>query len=203
MTAEDVQRAIDERVYRSNQYEERMREMITDGTIMVDTQGAVVGQVNGLAVLELGDYAFGRPSRITCRTYQGRGGVINIEREARLSGKIHDKGILILTGFLGGRYAQDKPLSLSASIAFEQSYEGIDGDSASSTELYALLSSLAELPIKQGIAVTGLGEPARRDPGHRRGHGQDRGLLRRVPRHARRPDRATRGCSSPRPTWPI
>jgi lon-related putative ATP-dependent protease len=155
VTAEDVQRAIDERIYRSNQYEERMREMITDGTIMVDTQGSVVGQVNGLAVLELGDYAFGRPSRITCRTYQGRGGVINIEREARLSGKFHDKGILILTGFLGGRYAQDKPLSLSASIAFEQSYEGIDGDSASSTELYALLSSLAELPIQQGIAVTG------------------------------------------------
>lgn len=155
VTAEDVQQAIDERVYRSNQYEERMREMITDGTIMVNTQGAVVGQVNGLAVLELGDYAFGRPSRITCRTYQGRGGVINIEREARLSGKIHDKGILILTGFLGGRYAQDKPLSLSASIAFEQSYAGIDGDSASSAELYALLSSLAELPLKQGIAVTG------------------------------------------------
>ena len=153
--AADVQRAIDERVYRSNQYEERMRELITDGTIMVDVSGAAVGQVNGLAVLELGDYAFGRPSRITCSSYQGRAGVINIEREARLSGRTHDKGILILTGFLGGRYAQDKPLSLSASIAFEQSYEGIDGDSASSTELYALLSSLADLPIKQGIAVTG------------------------------------------------
>jgi len=155
VTAEDVQCAIDERIYRSNQYEVRMREMTADGTLMVDTTGATVGQVNGLAVLELGDYAFGRPSRITCRTYQGRSGVINIEREARLSGRIHDKGILILTGFLGGRYAQDKPLSLSASIAFEQSYEGIDGDSASSTELYALLSSLAELPIRQGIAVTG------------------------------------------------
>ena len=153
--AADVQRAIDERVYRSNQYEERMREMITDGTIMVDTSGAAIGQVNGLAVLELGDYAFGRPSRITCRTYQGRAGVINIEREARLSGRIHDKGVLILTGFLGGRYAQDKPLSLSASIAFEQSYEGVEGDSASSTELYALLSSLADLPIRQNIAVTG------------------------------------------------
>ncbi len=153
--APDVQRAINERVYRSNQYEERMREMVTDGTIMLDVTGAAVGQVNGLAVLELGDYAFGRPSRITCSTYQGRAGIINIEREARLSGKIHDKGILILSGFLGGRYAQDKPLSLSASIAFEQSYEGIDGDSASSTELYALLSSLAELPIRQGIAVTG------------------------------------------------
>ncbi len=155
VTGEDVQRAIDERIYRSNQFEERLHELITDGTIMVDTTGAAVGQVNGLAVLALGDYAFGRPSRITCRTFQGRAGVINIEREARLSGKIHDKGILILSGFLGGRYAQDKPLSLSASIAFEQSYEGVDGDSASSTELYALLSSLAELPIQQGIAVTG------------------------------------------------
>lgn len=155
VTGEDVQRAIDERVYRSNQFQERLSELITDGTIMVDTAGAVVGQVNGLAVLALGDYAFGRPTRITCRTFQGRGGVINIEREARLSGKIHDKGIMILSGFLGGRYAQDKPLSLSASIAFEQSYEGVDGDSASSTELYALLSSLADLPIKQGVAVTG------------------------------------------------
>ena len=155
VTAADVQRAIDERVYRSNQYEERMRELITDGTILVEVSGAAVGQVNGLAVLELGDYAFGRPSRITCSSYQGRAGVINIEREARLSGRTHDKGMLILTGFLGGRFAQDKPLSLSASIAFEQSYEGIDGDSASSTELYALLSSLADLPIKQGIAVTG------------------------------------------------
>lgn len=155
VTAEDVAKAIGERIYRSNQFEERLREAITDGTIMIDVTGAVVGQVNGLAVLELGDYAFGRPSRITARTFQGRSGVINIEREARLSGRTHDKGVLILSSFLGGRYAQDKPLSLSASIAFEQSYEGIDGDSASSTELYALLSSLADLPIKQGIAVTG------------------------------------------------
>ncbi|MGQ9491087.1 MAG: AAA family ATPase [Anaerolineae bacterium] len=155
VTAEDVQKAIDERIYRSNQFEERLREAITDGTIMVDTTGATVGQVNGLSVIALGDYAFGRPSRITCRTFQGRAGVINIEREARLSGRIHDKGVLILAGFLGGRYAQDKPLSLSASIAFEQSYEGVEGDSASAAELYALLSSLAELPLKQGIAVTG------------------------------------------------
>jgi lon-related putative ATP-dependent protease len=152
---EDVAKAIDERIYRSNQFEERLREATIDGTILVDVTGAVVGQVNGLAVLELGDYAFGRPTRITARSYQGRAGVINIEREARMSGRIHDKGMLILAGFVGGRYAQDKPLSLSASLAFEQSYEGIDGDSASSTELYALLSSLADLPIKQGIAVTG------------------------------------------------
>ena len=155
VASEDVAQAINERIYRSNQFEERLREAITDGSIMVDVTGAVVGQVNGLAVIELGDYAFGRPTRITARTFQGRGGVINIEREARMSGRIHDKGMLILSGFLGGRYAQDRPLSISASIAFEQSYEGIDGDSASSTELYALLSSLTELPIKQAIAVTG------------------------------------------------
>ena len=152
---EDVRRAVDERIYRSSQFQERLRAMIADGTLMVDTEGAVVGQVNGLAILQLGDYEFGKPTRITARTFQGRAGVINVEREARLSGRIHDKGLLILAGFLGGRYAQDKPLSLTASIAFEQSYDGIDGDSASSSELYALLSSLAGLPIKQGIAVTG------------------------------------------------
>ena len=155
VTGADVRKAMDEQKNRSNQYEERMHEMIADRTIMVDTTGTVVGQINGLAVLDLGDYTFGRPNRITAATYQGRAGVINIEREARMSGRTHDKGVLILSGFLGSRYAQDKPLSLSASITFEQSYDGIDGDSASSTELYALLSSLAELPIKQGIAVTG------------------------------------------------
>jgi predicted ATP-dependent protease len=155
VTADDVTRAIDERVYRSNQYEELLREMITDGAIMLDTTGSAVGQVNGLSVVILGDYMFGRPTRITAQTFQGRAGVVNIEREARMSGRIHDKGVLILSGFLGGRYAQDKPLSLSATVAFEQSYEGVEGDSASSTELYALLSSLADLPIRQSIAVTG------------------------------------------------
>ena len=155
VTREDVRAALGAQEERSNQYEGRMREMISDGTIMVDTAGAVIGQINGLAVLDLGDYTFGKPSRITATTYQGRAGVINIEREARMSGRIHDKGVLILVGFLGGRYAQDKPLSLSASITFEQSYDGIDGDSASSTELYVLMSSLAQLPIKQSIAVTG------------------------------------------------
>jgi lon-related putative ATP-dependent protease len=155
VTAEDVVRAIDERIYRSNQYEELLRQMITDGSIMLDTSGSMVGQVNGLSVVLLGDYMFGRPTRITAQTYQGRAGVVNIEREARMSGRIHDKGVLILTGFLGGRFAQDKPLSLSATVAFEQSYEGVEGDSASSTELYALLSSLAGLPIRQSIAVTG------------------------------------------------
>jgi lon-related putative ATP-dependent protease len=152
---DDVRKAVEERVYRSSQFQEHVRALIADGTIMVDTDGAVVGQVNGLAILQLGDYEFGKPTRITARTFQGRAGVINVEREAHLSGRIHDKGLLILAGFLGGRYAQDKPLSLSASLAFEQSYDGVDGDSASSSELYALLSSLAGLPIKQGIAVTG------------------------------------------------
>ena len=155
VTAEDVQKAIDERVYRANQIEERMRERITEGTIMVDTVGEVVGQVNGLSVMALGDYQFGRPSRITARTYLGQQGVINIEREARLSGRIHDKGMLILAGYLGGKYAQDVPLSLSASVAFEQSYSGVEGDSASVAETCALLSSLSDLPIKQSIAVTG------------------------------------------------
>ena len=132
-----------------------MREMITRGTIMIDIEGAVVGQVNGLSVYSLGDISFGKPSRITCRTYLGRSGVINIERESQMSGPIHDKGVMILNGYMGWKYAQEYPLSLSASLCFEQSYEGVEGDSASSTELYALLSSIADVPIKQNIAVTG------------------------------------------------
>lgn len=153
--AEDVKKAIDEKIYRSNKIENRLQELIDEGTIMVDAGGSVVGQVNGLAVMQLGDRMFGKPSRITVRTYLGNDGVINIEREAKMSGRIHDKGVLILTGYLCGRYAQDKPISLSASICFEQSYEGVEGDSASSTELYALLSSISGVPLKQGIAVTG------------------------------------------------
>ncbi len=155
VSGEDVQRAISERVYRASQLEEHVQEMIDEGTIMVDTAGEVVGQVNGLAIIALGDYWFGRPSRITAKVYMGQSGVINIEREAKMSGRIHDKGVLILAGYLGGKYAQDKPLSISASLAFEQNYEGIDGDSASSTELYALLSAISGLPIRQGLAVTG------------------------------------------------
>ncbi len=150
-----VQRAIEEKVYRGNRIEERMQELFEDGTILVDTAGAEVGQINGLSVITLGDYTFGRPSRVTARVYMGRAGMVNIEREVKLSGPIHDKGILILTGYLGGKFAHDKPLSFSASICFEQSYEGVEGDSASSTELYALLSSLAGVPLRQGIAVTG------------------------------------------------
>jgi predicted ATP-dependent protease len=143
------------RIYRSNQMEQRIQELIDEGTLLIDTTEAVVGQANGLSVYQLADYSFGRPSRVTVRTYLGRSGVINIEREVKLSGPIHDKGVLILTGFLGDRFAQDKPLSLAATICFEQSYSGVEGDSASSTELYALLSSLANVPIRQGIAVTG------------------------------------------------
>ncbi len=155
VTRSYVKQAVDEKIYRSNLAEERLQELIADGTILVDTSGSEVGQVNGLSVMTLGDYAFGRPSRVTARVFMGKGGMVNIEREVKLSGPIHDKGVLILTGYLGGKFAHDKPLSFSASICFEQSYGGIDGDSASSTELYALLSSLSGIPLKQGIAVTG------------------------------------------------
>jgi predicted ATP-dependent protease len=129
--------------------------MIARGDIFIDTSDAVTGQVNGLSIAQLGDYAFGRPSRITARTYVGRAGVVNIDREAEMAGPVHNKGLMILTGYLNGLFGRNKPVSLSASLVFEQNYEGIDGDSASSTELYALLSSLAEVPLAQGIAVTG------------------------------------------------
>lgn len=151
----DVRRAADEKLYRVNRIEERIQELFDDGTLLVDTEGAVVGQINGLSVISLGDHTFGRPSRITASVYLGQAGMVNIEREVKLSGPIHDKGVMILTGYLGFMFAQHHPLSLSASICFEQSYDGIEGDSASSTELYALLSALSGLPIDQGIAVTG------------------------------------------------
>lgn len=150
-----VDRAIQSRVYRCNMIEEHIQEMIDRGTLLIDTEGEVVGQVNGLAIYNLGDYMFGKPSRITASTSMGRAGIINIEREADLSGNTHNKGVLILAGYLRKKYAQDKPLTMSGSITFEQSYSGVDGDSASSTELYALLSSLSGVPIKQYIAVTG------------------------------------------------
>jgi predicted ATP-dependent protease len=155
VSASHVDKAVEQRRFRHNLPDERIGEMIERGMIMIDTTGAVVGQVNGLSVYSLGDITFGKPSRITCKTFLGRGGVINIERESQLSGRIHDKGVLILGGYLGWKYAQDKPLSLSASLCFEQSYEGVEGDSASSAELYALLSSLSGVPIKQNMAVTG------------------------------------------------
>ena len=155
ITCSDVRRAAEEQLYRVNRIEERMQELFDDGTIMVDTDGVVVGQINGLSVISLGDHTFGRPSRITARTWLGQAGMINVEREVKLSGPIHDKGVLILTGYLGGLFAHSHPLSLSASICFEQNYDGVEGDSASSTELYALLSALSGIPIRQGIAVTG------------------------------------------------
>ncbi|HIQ04978.1 MAG TPA: ATP-dependent protease, partial [Anaerolineae bacterium] len=155
VTAEDVERAIDEKVYRANRIEERLRELVADGTILVNVDGSAIGQVNGLSVVTLGDYTFGRPSRITARTYLGRGRVTNIEREVELSGPIHSKGVLILAGYLGGKYARNQPLPLSVSLVFEQSYEGVEGDSASSAELYAILSDLAGLPLRQDLAVTG------------------------------------------------
>jgi lon-related putative ATP-dependent protease len=152
---QDVARALEARIHRSNLIEEKIQDMIDRGSIMIDTDGAKVGQINGLAVYSLGDMMFGKPSRITAATSMGKAGIINIEREAELSGSTHDKGVLILGGYLRTMFAQDKPLAMSASIAFEQSYSGVDGDSASSTEMYALLSSLSGVPIKQGIAVTG------------------------------------------------
>lgn len=155
VSARHVQRAEEEKYFRSNLVEVRLREMITDGTLLVDVEGTSVGQVNGLAVLDLGDIRFGKPLRITAKTFMGKGGLVDIERESKMSGKIYEKGVLILSGYLGSKYAQEHPLSVSASICFEQSYEGVDGDSASSTELYALLSSLSGVPLKQGIAVTG------------------------------------------------
>jgi predicted ATP-dependent protease len=150
-----VLKAIEERRFRHNLPEERMQEMIDRGMIMIDVAGSEVGQVNGLGVYTLGDATFAKPSRITAKTYLGRGGVVNIERESKLSGSTHDKGVLILSGYLGWKYAQERPLSLSVSLCFEQSYEGVDGDSASSAELYCILSSISGIPIKQNIAVTG------------------------------------------------
>lgn len=150
-----VIKAVEEKIYRHNLPDEHISEMIQKNSIMVDTEGAVVGQINGLSIYSLGDISFGKPSRITCKTFLGKGNVINIERESQLSGKIHDKGVLILGGYIGWKYAQDYPLSLTASLCFEQSYSGVEGDSASSAELYTLISSIAQIPLKQGIAVTG------------------------------------------------
>jgi lon-related putative ATP-dependent protease len=152
---ENVEKAVRERFERVSLLEDKIQEMIEEGTILIDTAGREVGQVNGLSVYDMGQFAFGKPTRITARTAVGRAGVINVEREADMSGPTHNKGVLILGGYLRGKYAQRKPFSLSASIAFEQSYSGVDGDSASSTEVYAILSSLSRLPLRQDIAVTG------------------------------------------------
>jgi predicted ATP-dependent protease len=151
----DVGRALAERSRRHAKDEDGVLMDVRDGTLLIATAGEAVGQINGLTVYDQGDHSFGVPIRITARTYAGRKGVVNIDREVRLSGALHDKGALILVGFLGGRFAQDKPLSLAASITFEQNYGLIEGDSASAAELFALISSLAEVPVRQGIAVTG------------------------------------------------
>ena len=150
-----VIKAIEEKKYRSSMLEERSLELIKQSILLINVDGWSIGEINGLAVYEVGDHTFGRPVRITAKTFMGEKGLVNIEREILMSGSIHSKGVLTLNGYMGAQYAQDKPLSLSASLTFEQSYQGIEGDSASSAELYALLSSLAEVPIYQGIAVTG------------------------------------------------
>ena len=150
-----VRQAIEQRTYRSNMIQEKINEMVSRGQILIDIKGSREGQVNGLSVISLGDISFGRPTRITCTVNPGKTGVMAIEREAELSGPIHTKGVLILSGYLAEKFFQDKPVALSARLVFEQSYSEVEGDSASSTELYALLSNLANLPVKQGIAVTG------------------------------------------------
>ncbi|MEM2130581.1 MAG: ATP-binding protein, partial [Candidatus Bathyarchaeia archaeon] len=155
ITASHVKKAIEEKIYRSNLIQEKIKEMIKRGVLLIDTEGSVVGQVNGLSVTGFGDFSFGMPSRLTASIGIGREGVVDIEREAKLGGPIHTKGVLILSGYLSNKYAQDKPLTLSARLVFEQSYSGVEGDSASSAELYALLSALSGIPIKQSIAVTG------------------------------------------------
>ena len=154
-TREDVARAIDEQIQRADRLRDRAQETIARGIVLVDTEGAEVGRINGLSVIQLGAFAFGRPSRITARVRVGSGRVMDIEREAKLGGPLHSKGVMILWGLLAGRYALDVPLALAATLVFEQSYGGVDGDSASSAELYALLSALSEVPIRQSLAVTG------------------------------------------------
>lgn len=155
VTEGDVKKAIEANQYRLNKYETRIQETIREGKVIINTDGEAVGQVNGLSVINIGDYAFGKPSRITVQTYLGRSGIISIDREAKLTGAIYNKGVMIFTGYLNGKFGQKRQLSISASITFEQSYDDIEGDSASSTELYAILSSLSDFPINQGIAVTG------------------------------------------------
>jgi lon-related putative ATP-dependent protease len=153
--ARHVVRAVDEKIHRNNYLEELIGRMIDEGTILIDTEGVAVGQTNGLSVYDVGDYAFGKPSRVSAKVFLGKEGVINIEREAELGGRIHNKGVLILQGYFGSRYAQRFPISFAATLCFEQSYGGVEGDSASSTELYALISALADVPLRQDVAVTG------------------------------------------------
>ena len=155
VTRSNVMKAIEHKNYRSGLYKDKLARAFRDGVLHIDTSGSVVGQINGLSVIDMNDYRFGHPSRITANVFMGQEGVVNIEREVKMTGPIHNKGLMILSSYLGRKYAQDMPLSLSAHITFEQNYSGIEGDSASSTELYCLLSALSGLPLKQGIAVTG------------------------------------------------
>ena len=155
VTEEHIKRALSESIERVKKYDSKYMEMIEDNTLLISTSGSAVGQINGLTVMNIGTYSFGKPVKITANTYTGKSGIINIEREVSLSGSSHSKGVLILSGYLGEMFAQDIPLSLTASVCFEQLYNGVDGDSASSTELYAILSSLSGIPINQAIAVTG------------------------------------------------
>lgn len=155
VAGEDVEKAISEKIFRSSLVPDKLREHIVGGTLMIDVSGSTIGQVNGLEVFDIGDARFGKPVRITAKTFAGRQGVLNIERESRLSGRIHDKGVLIIGGYLGSKYAQSRPLGLAATLCFEQSYGEIDGDSASSAEVYAIVSSLSDIPLRQDLAVTG------------------------------------------------
>ena len=155
ITKDYVKKALDERIDRIKKYDEKYLQMIKDEALLIETDGYKVGQINGLTVITIGDYSFGKPAKITANTYMGQSGIVNIEREVEMSGSSHSKGVLILTGYLGEQFAQEMPLSLTASICFEQLYGGVDGDSASSTEAYAILSSLSGIPINQAIAVTG------------------------------------------------
>ena len=155
VTKKHIDQALQERIERVKKYDAKYLEMIKENSLLINTSGFEVGELNGLTVLSIGDYTFGKPAKITVNTYTGKNGIINIEREVEISGPSHSKGVLILTGYLGEMFAQDIPLCLTASICFEQLYNGVDGDSASSTELYGLLSSLSGIPINQSIAVTG------------------------------------------------
>ena len=155
VTGDYVDKALAERIDRVKKYDSRYLEMIKENTLLISTSGSQIGQINGLTIMSIGDYCFGKPAKITANTYTGKSGIINIEREVELSGSTHSKGVYILSGYLGEMFAQDIPLSLTASICFEQLYNGVDGDSASSTELYAILSSLSGVPINQSLAVTG------------------------------------------------
>ena len=177
ITGEHVKKAIEEKIYRSKLIQEKIQEMIKRGFFLIDTVDQRVGQVNGLSVMGMGDFAFGTPSRVTASIGLGREGVIDIEREAKMGGPIHTKGVLILSGYVNDKYARDKPLSLSARLVFEQNYEGVEGDSASSTELYCILSALSGLANKTKLRRNRLSEPERRSASYRRRERENRRLL--------------------------